>query len=157
MRNSLTGTFNRTLLDYSSKFPYSKSVNFSVYFQVILEVREFLSLFSCLRLCWKIYPKGKSGCVIPLDTLVNCVVDQIFHVCGLKDLQTLCVCDEDPTGTKVLPTDIPEETLWERLTLFSKLFVCQCRTLHDRHHTLFYFFLFINICTPCLWQRDKHL
>jgi hypothetical protein len=37
------------------------------------------------------------------------VVDQIFHVCGLKDLQALCVCDEDPTGTKLLPTGIPAE------------------------------------------------
>ena len=31
------------------------------------------------------------------------------QVGGLKDLQALCVCDEDPTGTKLLPTGIPEE------------------------------------------------
>jgi hypothetical protein len=35
------------------------------------------------------------------------VVDEIFHVCCLKDLQALCVGDEDPTGTKLLPTGIP--------------------------------------------------
>jgi hypothetical protein len=35
------------------------------------------------------------------------VVDEIFHVCGLKDLQALCVSDTDPTGTKLLPTGIP--------------------------------------------------
>jgi len=27
----------------------------------------------------------------------------------LKDLQALCVCEEDPTGTKLIPTGIPEE------------------------------------------------
>ncbi len=55
-------------------------------------------------------PKSfKPGCIITLDGLGNFVVDQIFHVCGLKDLQALCVCDEDPTGTKLLPTGIPAE------------------------------------------------
>ena len=51
--------------------------------------------------------KFKSGCVITLDGLGNCVVDQIFHVCGMKDFQVLCVCDEDPCGTRFLTTDIP--------------------------------------------------
>jgi hypothetical protein len=30
------------------------------------------------------------------------------QVGGLKDLQAMCVCDEDPTGTKLLPTGIPK-------------------------------------------------
>ena len=53
--------------------------------------------------------KFKSGCVVTLDKLGNCVVDQIFHVCGLKDLQAMCVCDADPSGTKLLPTGIPAQ------------------------------------------------
>jgi hypothetical protein len=39
----------------------------------------------------------------------NCTVDQVFHIGGLKDLQELCVCDEDPTDKKLLPTGIPEK------------------------------------------------
>ena len=31
------------------------------------------------------------------------------QVGGLKDLQALCLCGEDPAGTKLLPTGIPEE------------------------------------------------
>ncbi len=53
--------------------------------------------------------KFSPGCVITLDTLGNCIVDQVFHVGGLKDLQDLCVCDDDPTGTRLLPTGIPEK------------------------------------------------
>jgi hypothetical protein len=50
---------------------------------------------------WRFDTKFKSGCVIT-PALGNCVVDQIFHVCGLKDLQALCGYEEDPTGTKLL-------------------------------------------------------
>ena len=32
-----------------------------------------------------------------------------MQVGGLKDLQALCVCGKDPTGTKLLPTGIPEK------------------------------------------------
>ena len=32
-----------------------------------------------------------------------------LQVGGLKDWQTLCVCDKDPTGTKLMPTGIPEQ------------------------------------------------
>jgi hypothetical protein len=49
------------------------------------------------------------GSVITLDVLGNCIVDQVFHVGGLRDLQALCVCEEDPTGKKLLPTGIPEK------------------------------------------------
>ena len=41
--------------------------------------------------------------------LCSCSSNQIFQVCGLKDLQALCVCDEDPTGKKLLPVGIPAE------------------------------------------------
>ena len=53
--------------------------------------------------------KFAPGCVVTLDVLGNCIVDQVFHIGGLKDLQALCVCDQDPTGTKLLPTGIPEK------------------------------------------------
>jgi len=53
--------------------------------------------------------KFAPGCTITLDALGNCTVDQVFHIGGLKDLQALCVCDQDPTGEKLLPTGIPEK------------------------------------------------
>ena len=53
--------------------------------------------------------KFTPGCVITLDVLGNCIVAQVFHIGGLKDLQALCVCDQDPTGEKLLPTGIPEK------------------------------------------------
>jgi hypothetical protein len=60
-----------------------------------------------VRLLHLVPKKFRSGCVITLDGLGNCVVDEIFHVCGLINLQALCVCDADPNGTKLLPTGIP--------------------------------------------------
>ena len=44
-----------------------------------------------VRLMHVIHKKFKTGCVITLDGLGNCVVDEIFQVCGLKDLQALCI------------------------------------------------------------------
>ena len=46
---------------------------------------------------------------IALDVLGNCMVDQVFHIGGLKDLQALCVCDADPSREKLLPTGVPEK------------------------------------------------
>jgi len=46
---------------------------------------------------------------IKLDVLGNCIVDQVFHIGGLKDLQALCVNDADPSGEKLLPTGVPEK------------------------------------------------
>jgi hypothetical protein len=53
--------------------------------------------------------KFAPGSVITLDVLGHCIVDQVFHIGGLKDPQTLCFFDQDPTGTKLLSTDIPEK------------------------------------------------
>ena len=52
-----------------------------------------------------------SGSVITLGDLGNCVVDQVFQIGGLKDLQSMCVrdCEEDPSGTQLLVIDIPQE------------------------------------------------
>ncbi len=42
--------------------------------------------------------------------LGNCVVDLVFHIEGLSDLQALCVCDEDPSGTELLGLGLPRDT-----------------------------------------------
>ena len=44
----------------------------------------------------------------PWTNLID-IVDQVFHIGGLKDLQVMCVCDQDPTGEKLLPTGVPEK------------------------------------------------
>ena len=36
-------------------------------------------------------------------------MDDIFHVGGLKDLQALCACRADPTGTGLLGLGIPPD------------------------------------------------
>ena len=41
--------------------------------------------------------------------LGNCVVDLVFHVGGLSDLQALCVCDRDPSGTELLGLGLPRD------------------------------------------------
>ena len=40
--------------------------------------------------------------MITLGDLGNCVVDQECQIGALKDLQSLCICQEDPSGTKLL-------------------------------------------------------
>ena len=46
------------------------------------------------------------GCVITLDDLGNVRVDEIY-IGGLKDLQALCKCRDDPTGAVLLGFGIP--------------------------------------------------
>ena len=47
------------------------------------------------------------GCVVTMGALGNAQVDDIFR--GLKDLQALCACRADPTGTGLLGLGIPPD------------------------------------------------
>jgi hypothetical protein len=47
--------------------------------------------------------------VVTIGDLGNAEVDEIFHIGGLKDLQTICKCRADPTGTGLLGLGIPLE------------------------------------------------
>ena len=63
---------------------------------------------------WELLPDNlRQGCVITMGDLGNAEVDQIFHIGGLKDLQAICKCRADPTGTHLLglgiPADVSEE------------------------------------------------
>jgi hypothetical protein len=42
------------------------------------------------------------GSVICLNPLGNCIVDLVFQIGGLKDLQALCVHKDNPDGTELL-------------------------------------------------------
>ncbi len=61
---------------------------------------------------WEQLPKPNGpGSVITLGMLGNCVVDLVFHIGGLSDLQALCVCTEDPSGTELLGLGLPKDTV----------------------------------------------
>ena len=47
--------------------------------------------------------------MITLGDLGNAEVDEIFHIGGLMDLQAVCKCRADPTGTRLLGLGIPLE------------------------------------------------
>ncbi len=49
----------------------------------------------------------RRGCVITLGNLGNAEVDQIVRIGGLKDVQAICKCRADPTGTRLLGLGIP--------------------------------------------------
>ena len=50
------------------------------------------------------------GSVICLNPLGNCIVDLVFQIAGLADLQALCVHDDDPTGTELLGFGLPTDS-----------------------------------------------
>jgi len=55
-------------------------------------------------------PKGFGpGCVICLNPLGNCIVDLVFQIAGLADLQALCVHDDDESGTELLGFGLPRD------------------------------------------------
>jgi len=57
---------------------------------------------------WELLPDNFCwDCVMTLDNLGNAKVDEIFHIGGLKDLQSLCKCWADPTGAGLLGFWIP--------------------------------------------------
>jgi hypothetical protein len=59
---------------------------------------------------WELLPaKFRRGCVVTMGDLGNAQVDDIFHVGGLKDLQAICACRADPTGTGLLGLGIPAD------------------------------------------------
>ena len=49
------------------------------------------------------------GSVICLNPLGNCTVDLVFQIGGLADLQTLCVHEEDDSGTELLGFGLPRD------------------------------------------------
>ena len=58
---------------------------------------------------WELLPANfRRGSVITLGDLGNAEADQIFHVGGIKDLQRLCKCRADPTGTLLFGLGIPQ-------------------------------------------------
>ena len=60
---------------------------------------------------WEKLPKSFGpGSVITLVMLGNCVVDLVFHIGGLSDLQSLSVYDEDASGTEFLGLGLPRDT-----------------------------------------------
>ena len=57
---------------------------------------------------WELLPANfRQGCVITLGDLGSAEVDHVFQTGGLKDLQSVCVCRADPTGTGLLGLGIP--------------------------------------------------
>jgi hypothetical protein len=49
------------------------------------------------------------GSVICLNPLGNCIVDLVFQIGGLRDLQALCVHKDDASGTELLGFGLPRE------------------------------------------------
>jgi hypothetical protein len=47
--------------------------------------------------------------VICLNPLGNCIVDLVFQIAGLADLQALCVHDDDESGTELLGFGLPRD------------------------------------------------
>ena len=60
-------------------------------------------------------PQGFApGSVICLNPLGNCIVDLIFQIGGLQDLQALCVHKDDPGGTELLGFGLPRDPAFLR-------------------------------------------
>ena len=57
---------------------------------------------------WELLPANfRQGCVITLGDLGSAEVDHVFQTGGLKDLQVVCACHTDPTGTGLFGLGIP--------------------------------------------------
>jgi len=85
------------------------------------------------------------GSVICLNPLGNCIVDLVFQIAGLADLQSLCVHRDDLSGTELMVFGLPRDStvlggqpgspasenyLFSSvgLTCQRKLSILQCRT-----------------------------
>jgi len=75
------------------------------------------------------------GSVICLNPLGNCIVDLVFQIAGLADMQALCVHRDDLNGTELLGFELEATkrlcysrwTVAAGLTCERKLPILQCR------------------------------
>jgi hypothetical protein len=81
-------------------------------------LEESLSSRKCTPSGWRGRKRSESkrkllgfgpGSVITLGLLGSCIVDLVFQIGGLADLQALCVHKEDDSGTELLGFGLPRE------------------------------------------------